>query len=169
MPQKNLDFRHISASLRPPRFALAYGIFDNWIFDARRANAVLARVWGGAGDIVVPIDLGLGQTAPELLPFLRLFDPDYVGGHLRTVGDLGNDDGVKSEIITKHGYEGQSADETWNRLRLERLAREGNWDAFADQVDAWCSPIEAIDRSPQDSGCKTSTGRTATGNPGDAF
>jgi hypothetical protein len=137
--QRNLDFRHVSASLRPPRFALGYRVQDDWVYEARRANAVLARVWGGAGDILVPVAKDSGTAAADLLPLLRLYDPDYVGGHMRTVGDLGQDPDTKAKIIAKHRFEGESEEQTWSRLRLERLIND-NWDDFAAQVDAWCSP-----------------------------
>ncbi|MER7457652.1 hypothetical protein [Micromonospora sp. NPDC126480] len=105
---------------------------------------MLARVWGGAGDILIPLSGDPGVAEPGLLPFLRRFDPDDVGGHLRTVGDLQGDSAAKAEMIARCGHDGESPETTWDRLRLERLTHEGDWEAFAGQVDAWCSPYRGL-------------------------
>lgn len=141
---KNIDFRHVFAGLRPPRFALAYGVYGDWIFHARRANAVLARVWGGIGNALIPVRPDIGQAASDLLPFLRLLDPDHVGVHTRTFGDLGCDPDALSKIRSMFGMQGESAEQTLSRLRLERVPEGGNWDKFANQVDLWCSPYRDV-------------------------
>ncbi|MGY0234018.1 hypothetical protein [Longispora urticae] len=140
MAQRDLDYRDIGASLRPPRFALAYRVYDDWVFEARRANAVLAGVWGGVGDVLIPVATDSCTATASLLPFLRRFDPDYVGGHLRTLGDFDGNAAIKAAIIAKAAYPDESPEETWSRIRPVRHTNDGSWEGLAEQVDAWCSP-----------------------------
>lgn len=82
-PQAAYD--NVSAALRAPRVAVAVPN-DGWQLHARRAIEFFSRVWGGQGNVVVPLG-ATGEMHPAVFRLLRRFDPDYICNIRVTLGD----------------------------------------------------------------------------------
>ncbi|WP_406073139.1 hypothetical protein [Streptomyces virginiae] len=140
-----MEYRPVTARLRPPRFAVAYRTEADWIHMARGAVALTARVWG-AGGVVLPVQ---GRTTQDgvddaLLPLLAHYDPDHVAGLLRTLDDAAHvDPSVVSRMTALYGVEGEDQAATWRRLRSIRIEDSG-WEKLGEQIDAWCSPFKGV-------------------------
>ena len=149
MTGMRMEYRPVTARLRPPRFAVAYRPGTDWIHMARSAVAVTARIWGGSGGVVLPVrgDTAQGYVNRNLLPLLAHYDPDDVAGLLRTLADAAHaDPAIVGWVTARYAVEGEDEAATWSRLQSQ-LAGNPGWEGLATQIDAWCSPFKGI---PQD-------------------
>jgi hypothetical protein len=76
----------VRVTLRPPRAIILFDGDHHWHYWARMALHCATRVWGGQGFVVIPHHNG--EVQPELLPMLRVYDPDYVVALSKTVADI---------------------------------------------------------------------------------
>ena len=77
----------IATSVRPGRTAVFVDISDqHWQNTCLRIIEYFNRMWGGAGNIIVPTD---GNTiSPLFWNMLERFDPDYLNAYRRTGLDI---------------------------------------------------------------------------------
>jgi hypothetical protein len=143
-----VDYRPVTACLRPPRFAVAYQADEHWVYHARQALASMSRVWGGAGGVVLPV--GENGTVPaSLLPLLRLYDPDLVAGHVQVVADLEVVAPQKAAGLKKAYSQQPGANEQELGQLMDEPLPERSWDELAGVINAWCSPFKGVDQSTQ--------------------
>lgn len=71
-----IEFAGLMASLRSARVAVLISK-PEWSFLARRALEFFGRTWGGASDVIVPVDAD-GNMHPGIERLLLRYDPDYV-------------------------------------------------------------------------------------------
>jgi hypothetical protein len=82
-----VDYRPVTACLRPPRFVVAYQANEHWVYHVRRTLAAMVQGLRRAGGVLVSVDDG-GTVPARLRPPLRLYDPELVVGHMEVVADL---------------------------------------------------------------------------------
>jgi hypothetical protein len=140
---EQVEYRPVVGCLRPPRVAVAYHARSNWVHSARQAISSLSRVWGGAGDTLLPLD-DQGAIPQCLLPLLRAYDPDGVAVHAMTVADLAvADPSVVDRLVERFGFEGETRDATWARIANQPI-QDGPSEVAAEQIDGWCSPFKGL-------------------------
>ena len=143
-----VDYRSVTACLRPPRFAVFYEADEHWIYHVRQALASMSRIWGGAGGVILPIDKD-GRVPAGLLPLLRSYDPDLAVGHVQVVADLEVVAPERAAQLKRAYFEQSGANEQEFRQLLDEPLSERSWDELAAVINAWCSPFKGVDQSKQ--------------------
>jgi hypothetical protein len=112
----HVEYRTISASLRAPRFAVAYRPGRDWVYTARRVMASVSRVWAGMGAAVLPVGAD-GDALPQTLGLLRTYDPDVVAEHVPVLADLAASDAtVVERAVERFSVSSESRETAWERL-----------------------------------------------------
>jgi hypothetical protein len=139
-----IRYQTISACLRPARIAVAYRQRADWVSSARRVIGSLSRVWGGAGDIVAPLN-GSRAIAEQLLPMVRAYDPDHVAIDALTLADvLAEQPGFDDHMLDEQGFPDETPEDIRARLADQLVPEEEPGDTLAAQVDSWCSPFKGL-------------------------
>jgi hypothetical protein len=140
--------------VRPPRVAVLVRASAGWIYDARLVLGTVSRVWGGAGQLVVP--WRASSIHPVLLDLVRSDDPDYLAVVPITFADWRTKDpGGYASWITVQPFVAEAADrQSAERALSAQLADEpiGEDEAVEELVgrlSAVCSPHRWHDAAPR--------------------
>jgi hypothetical protein len=68
-------YRRVILNVRPPRLATVFYGGEQWEVTARRLLEGYTRIWGGGGNLIVPIG-ETGQVHPALWRVLKRYDAD---------------------------------------------------------------------------------------------
>lgn len=87
MTNELLTYRRLFVSTRPTRLATLFPVDSHWKATATRILESYSRVWGGAGNILIPCALN-GTFHEAHWRLLEVFDPDELGSYGITPVDL---------------------------------------------------------------------------------
>lgn len=137
------EYKTVTAMIRPPRLAVAYrSDSSHWTFFAREALRALAGTWGGSGAVLVPAGNG-DEINPNLLPFLHVYDPDYIATHDVAVKHLVEiDPTIVERSIPKDAVE--TTRDTYFHLVEDQVTGFRIGSSFAKLIDEWCSPFTGL-------------------------
>jgi hypothetical protein len=143
------EYYNLNASIRPPRVAVAYFAGDHWQFFATQALRAIAKIWGGAGAVLLPLNADGELLNEDLLPFLRLYDPDYIARFGPTVGEFEQVvPDITETIARRHGMDLPLANPTLQMIRQEKMHVTISA-GLMNQLDEWCAPFIHIPSNQQ--------------------
>jgi hypothetical protein len=143
-------YKRVVLNARPPRIAVAFFAGDAWGLTAQRLLEGFSRIWGGAGDVIVPF----GETDgihPALWRVLKRYDADRwayyaVTEHGRRMAqpEAFNErlDREALRWVEQHGGTIEHAREMFTADHLMRNPQTGEPDHLADQIRRETAPYE---------------------------
>lgn len=147
-------YHRVADSVRPVRSAVFVPASGNWMSPAQHMMENFSRVWGGSGNIVIPLQES-GSVSNVFWRVLEYFDPDRLGYYLPTYLGLKRSDPTKFESWLDQSARrwAEQSDVTSYEQAREELQRDGSlrqpitlWtppDALVAEIQKRLAPLDA--------------------------